>query len=74
MSALPEQNVEDEAELEAATDQAIAACGGDLRSTIRALILANGYLQHELEAKVSTGYVRATPVEVVPRRRMDCYD
>ena len=58
MSALPEQISEDEAQLEAATDQAIAACGGDLRSTIRALILANDFLQHELEAKVSTGYVR----------------
>lgn len=58
MSALPEQISEDEAQLEAATDQAIAACGGDLRSTIRALILANEFLQHELEAKVSTGYLR----------------
>ena len=58
MSALPEQISEDEAQLEAATDQAIAACGGDLRSTIRALILANDFLQHELEVKVSTGYVR----------------
>ncbi|MGB3490795.1 MAG: hypothetical protein WBA62_22120 [Xanthobacteraceae bacterium] len=58
MSALPEQISEDEAQLEAATDQAIAACGGDLRSTIRALLLANDFLQHELEAKVSTGYLR----------------
>jgi len=58
MSALPEQILEDEAQLEAATDQAIAACGGDLRSAVRALILANDFLQHELEAKVSTGYLR----------------
>lgn len=43
MSALPEQISEDETQLEAATDQAIAACGGDLRSTIRALILANDF-------------------------------
>ena len=28
-------------------DQAIAACGGDLRSTIRALIVANDYLETE---------------------------
>jgi hypothetical protein len=78
MSALPEQKQEDEAQLEAqrleaATDQAIEACGGDLRSAIRALILANEFLQHELEAKVSAGYVRGQ-VEVVPRRRMDWYD
>jgi hypothetical protein len=59
MSALPDQKPEDEADrLEAATDQAIAACGGDLRSAVRALILANEFLQHELEAKVSAGYVR----------------
>ncbi len=59
MSALPDQKPEDEScRLEVATDQAIAACGGDLRSAVRALILANEYLQHELEAKVSSGYVR----------------
>jgi len=34
--------------LEAAVDQAIAACGGDLRSTIRALIVANDYLETEV--------------------------
>jgi hypothetical protein len=34
--------------LEAAVDQAIAACGGDLRSTIRALIVANDYLKTEV--------------------------
>ncbi len=75
MSALNDQKPEDEADrLEVATDQAIAACGGDLRSAIRALILANEFLQHQLEAKVSTGYVRGAPVEAVPRRRMDWYD
>jgi hypothetical protein len=42
--ALPE---EDE-ELEAAVDQAIAACDGDLRSAIRALIVANNYLESEI--------------------------
>ena len=34
--------------LEAAVDQAISACGGDLRSTIRALIVANDYLEKEV--------------------------
>jgi hypothetical protein len=38
----------DELELEAAVDQAIAACGGDMRSTIRALIVANEYLETEV--------------------------
>lgn len=59
MSALPEQNVEDEnTRLEVATDQAIAACDGDMRSAIRALILANEFLQWEIETKVSKGYGR----------------
>lgn len=59
MSAIPEQKPEDENQrLETATDQAIEAGGSDLRSAIRALILANEYLQWELEAKVSKGYGR----------------
>jgi hypothetical protein len=31
--------------LEAATDQAIAACGGDARAAVKALIVANEYLE-----------------------------
>ena len=34
--------------LDIAADQAIAACGGDMRSAIRALILANEFLEYEL--------------------------
>jgi hypothetical protein len=34
--------------LDLAADQAIAACGGDMHSTIRALILANEFLEYEL--------------------------
>ncbi|MDB5608557.1 MAG: hypothetical protein JWP25_5457 [Bradyrhizobium sp.] len=44
--------------LEAATDQAIAACGGDARAAVKALIVANEYLEAELQATVSAGYVR----------------
>ena len=47
--------------LEAAVDQAIAACGGDLRSAIRALIVANDFLENEvseLMKAVSHAYVR----------------
>ena len=36
------------ARLDAACDQAIAACGGDMRSAIRALILAKEWLKLEL--------------------------
>jgi hypothetical protein len=38
---------------EAACDQAIAMCNGNLRSTIKALIMVNEYLEaelHELQA------------------------
>jgi hypothetical protein len=48
-------------QLETAVDQAIAACGGDLRATIRALIVANDYLESEvseLMKAVSQAYVR----------------
>ena len=32
-----------------ACDKAIAACNGDLRSTIRALLIVNEFLEHELQ-------------------------
>ncbi len=38
----------DDPGLEQAVEQAIAACGGDLRATIRALIVANNYLEGEV--------------------------
>jgi hypothetical protein len=62
--------------LEAATDQAIAACGGDARQGVKALIVANVFLvAHvaELQAAVSNGYARGK-FEPVPRDRKDWYD
>jgi hypothetical protein len=47
--------------LEIATDQAIAACDGDLRATVQALIVANGLLEAELKdvyAAASKGFAR----------------
>jgi len=47
--------------LEVSVDQAIAACGGDARATIRALIVANEYLETEvgeLMKAVSHAYAR----------------
>ena len=38
----------EDAELEAAVDEAIAACDGNLRATIRALIVANNFLECEV--------------------------
>jgi stage V sporulation protein SpoVS len=47
--------------LEAAADQAIAAGGGDIRNALKALIVANEYLEAEvceLKQAVSHAYVR----------------
>lgn len=47
--------------LDAAVDQAVAACNGDTRATIRALIIANEYLESEvgeLMKAVSHAYTR----------------
>jgi hypothetical protein len=61
MSSHPQPDPTDDAELESAVDQAIAACGGDLRAAIRALIVANNYLENEvaeLMKAVSHAYAR----------------
>ena len=61
MSFSSQPNPEETDELESAVDQAIAACGGDMRATIRALIVANEYLESEvgeLMKAVSHAYVR----------------
>ena len=45
--------------IEAAADQAIEACGGDARDTVKALLVANEFLEaevKELQAAVSFGY------------------
>jgi hypothetical protein len=77
MSADPEsQPTPDPDRLEAATDQAIVACGGDARHAVKALIVANEFLvAHvaELQAAVSNGYARGK-FEPVPRDRKDWYD
>lgn len=59
-----------------ATDQAIAACGGDARNAVKALIVANEFLESqlkELQAAVSNGYARGK-FEPVARDRKDWYD
>jgi hypothetical protein len=61
MTADPKHAPADDSELEAAVDQAIAACDGDLRATIRALIIANNFLESEvseLMKAVSHAYTR----------------
>ena len=71
---LPNTEQSDTDQLEAAADQAFAGCGGDLRETIKALIVANHFLETELEklrSAVSTGYARG---QLLPRDRKDWYD
>ena len=55
---------------EQACDQAVAMCDGNLRSTIKALIMANEYLElelRELQAAVSNDFAPAA----LPRAKSD---
>jgi hypothetical protein len=63
MSANPQPEIDG---LEQATDRAIAACGGDVRAALKAMILAN----EQLQASISNGYTRG----LLPRDRKDWYD
>lgn len=66
MSGAAEADSMSESErLDMAVDQAIAAHGGDLRRTIRSLLL----VQWRLEAKVSQGFIRG-----VHYGRFYCYN
>jgi hypothetical protein len=77
MSASPDsQSMPDLDRLDVAADQAIAACGGNARHAVKALIVANEFLEAEvrqLQAAVSNGYARGK-FEPVPRDRKDWYD
>jgi hypothetical protein len=58
MSANPQPEPD---RLEVATDQAITACGGNARDAVKALIVANEYLESEvceLMQAVSHAYAR----------------
>ena len=77
MPADPESHSAPEPDqLEVATDQAVAACGGNARNAVNALLVTNEFLEAqiaELQAAVSNGYARGK-FEPVPRDRKDCYD
>ena len=50
-----------EIDIEAEVDEAIAICGGDMRAAVRATLVANAYLEAELDRvieMVSRGYGR----------------
>ena len=45
-------------------DEAILACGGDVRATIKALLIASQFVETQLEEarrEASWGYIRARP-------------
>jgi len=55
----PASNAADE--LERDVDQVIALCGGDMRAALRAMLLANAFLETEIErltCSVSIGFTR----------------
>jgi hypothetical protein len=60
----PRELSTDADQLDAAADQAIATCGGDAREAVKALIVANQFL----EAQISQGYLRG-----VGHGRIDTY-
>ncbi|WP_298253167.1 hypothetical protein [Bradyrhizobium sp.] len=60
MSSVSQPKEQDDG-LEASVDQAIAACDGDTRAAVRALIVANHFLESEiaeLKKAVSHAYTR----------------
>jgi hypothetical protein len=70
----PECSKKSEAEtaalLEAEVDDAIATCGGDVRAALRATLIANTYLEAEIERlteAVSTGFARGRMRKATPR-------
>ena len=61
MPSSSQPDIEPNDGLEAAVEQAISACSGDMLATIRALIVANEYLEtevSELMKAVSHAYAR----------------
>jgi hypothetical protein len=62
MSALPDEKPTDESDrLDAATTQAIEACGGDMRAALKAALIAMTMMESELSdvyASVSHGFAR----------------
>jgi len=59
MSKTSEAETEHLIEIE--VDEAIAACGGDVRTALRVTLIANAYLEAEIERlteAISTGFAR----------------
>jgi hypothetical protein len=74
-STAPESQA-DAGRLEAAADEAIAVCGGDVRAVLKAMIVANEFLESEvseLMKAVSRAYVRGD-FKPIPADRNEHHD
>ena len=67
----------DTALLEAEVDEAIALCGGDVRAALRVTLVANAYLEAEVErlteaisTRLARGRMRKAPRKAPQRIRM----
>jgi hypothetical protein len=75
-TGVPAANAEAEtaaALLEAEVDKAIATCGGDARAALRATLIANAYLEAEIERlteAISTGFARGRMRKAPQRAKM----
>jgi hypothetical protein len=62
MTVKPDQEpASDDDDYYAAVEEAIALCGGDARAAVKALLIANDFLERELElarVAVSSGFSR----------------
>jgi hypothetical protein len=63
-------SLSDVSRYEQACDQAIAMCDGNLRSTIKALIMANEFLEAELQELQTAASISGAPA-ALPRARSD---
>jgi len=53
---------------ERACDEAIAMCDGNMRSTIKALIMGNEYLEAELQVLQATASIDCARTEISPAK------
>jgi hypothetical protein len=73
MSASSQPDTEPIDGLEDAVDQAISACGGDMRATIRALIVANEYLESEVSELMKAARTPMRGAALIPIPAESCY-
>ena len=71
-STAPESQA-DAGRLEAAADEAIAVCGGDVRAVLKAMIVANEFLESEV-SELMKAVSRAGDFKPIPADRNEHHD